>query len=288
MRKLFLVISFLVSLAAVGQSPMHRLIRHTGVIGYDTDAQDYITRVETALSDTLTTAVRDAINTFVVGLKNNSLWSKIYDAGMFIGGTATTHSETLKGVNDITWTGTVTHSSTGSVSNGTNGYGNTGINASTALTLDNSHIAFYSRTNNSTGVGDIGAQTSTTSRVTLFPRSATNYISDHNSSTAGSGRISAANSSSTGFYVSTRISTTDYRGSKNGSQIGSTNTTANNGTHPNLTITIMGINNSGTVSTFSTREMCYWSVGQGLSMSECSTYNTLVEALQDALSRGVQ
>lgn len=286
MRKLFLILSLFACIHSIGQTPMRMLIKHATAAGYDADAQAYIDRVETALGSGLTTPEKDAINTFVVGLKNNSIWNKIYDAGMFIGGTASTHAETLKGLNDITWNGTVTHAATGSVGNGTNGYGNTNINASTALTLNNSHAAFYSRTNNNTGVGDIGAQSSTTSRITIFPRSATNYISDHNSNVVG--RITAANSVSTGFYVSTRVSSTDYRASKNGSQLGSTNSTTNDGTFPNLNITIMGVNNSGTVSVFSTREMCYWSVGLGLSMSECTTYNTLVEALQDALSRGVQ
>lgn len=255
-------------------------------IAYDSDAQAYIDRVETALGSGLTTPVKEAIDDFVVGLKTNSLWTKIIDAGMFIGGTASTHAETLKGVNDITWNGTLTHASTGSVSNGTDGYGNTNINANTALTLNNSHVAFYSRTNNNTGVGDIGASSATTSRVQIFPRSATNYISDHNSNSAGV-RITAANSESTGFYISTRISATDHRAIKNGSQLGTTSTTTNNGTFPNLTITIMGVNNSGTVSTFSTREMCYWSVGEGLTTSEASTYSTLVNTLQTSLSRNI-
>lgn len=287
MRKLILIISLLLSLNSIGQTPMRMLIKHATAAGYDADAQAYIDRVETALGSGLTTPEKDAINTFAVGLKNNSLWTKIYDAGLFIGGTTSTHAETLKGVNDITWNGTVTHSSTGSVGNGTNGYGNTNINASTALTLNNSHVAFYSRTNNNTGVGDIGAQSATNSRIFIFPRSATNYISDHNSNSAGV-RVTAANSESTGFYISTRVSSTDHRGFKNGSQLGSTSTTANNGTFPSLDLTIMGVNNGGTVSVFSTREMCFWSVGEGLSSAECSTYNTLVEALQDALSRGVQ
>lgn len=286
MRKLFLIISILTCLVSSAQNPMMRLIRHTASVGYDADAQSYIDRVETALGSGLTTPVKDAINDFVVGLKNNSLWTKIYDAGMFIGETATTHAETLKGVNDITWFNSPTHASTGTVGNGTNQYGNTNINASTALTLNNSHAAFYLRTNNNVGVGDIGAQSATNSRITIFPRSAANYISDHNSNVVG--RLTAANAVSTGFYVSTRVSSTDYRAFKNGTQLGTTNATTNDGTFPNLTITIMGVNNSGTVSTFSTREMCYWSVGLGFSSAECSTYNTLVEALQDVLSRGLQ
>jgi hypothetical protein len=44
---------------------------------YDTDAQTYITAVETADGQALETAVKDAINTFVVGCKADSIWTAI-------------------------------------------------------------------------------------------------------------------------------------------------------------------------------------------------------------------
>jgi hypothetical protein len=45
--------------------------------GYDTDAQNYITAVETADGQSLETAVKDAINAFVVGCKSDGIWSAI-------------------------------------------------------------------------------------------------------------------------------------------------------------------------------------------------------------------
>jgi hypothetical protein len=44
---------------------------------YDTDAQTYITAVETADGQALETGVRDAINTFVVGCKADGIWTAI-------------------------------------------------------------------------------------------------------------------------------------------------------------------------------------------------------------------
>ena len=44
---------------------------------YDADAQVYITAVETADGQALETAVRDAINAFVVGCKADGIWSAI-------------------------------------------------------------------------------------------------------------------------------------------------------------------------------------------------------------------
>jgi len=45
--------------------------------GYDTDAQAYITAVEAADGQSLETAVKDAINAFVVGCKTDGIWIAI-------------------------------------------------------------------------------------------------------------------------------------------------------------------------------------------------------------------
>ena len=45
--------------------------------GYDADAQAYITAVETADGQALETAVKDAINAFVVGCKADGIWNAI-------------------------------------------------------------------------------------------------------------------------------------------------------------------------------------------------------------------
>ena len=44
---------------------------------YDTDAQTYITAVETADGQSLETGVKDAINAFVVGCKSDGIWTAI-------------------------------------------------------------------------------------------------------------------------------------------------------------------------------------------------------------------
>jgi len=49
----------------------------TFAVAYDTDAQAYITAVETADGQALETGVRDAINAFVVGCKADGIWSAI-------------------------------------------------------------------------------------------------------------------------------------------------------------------------------------------------------------------
>jgi hypothetical protein len=51
--------------------------RFAAAVTYDTDAQSYITAVEAADGQALETAVRDAINAFVVGCKSDGIWSAI-------------------------------------------------------------------------------------------------------------------------------------------------------------------------------------------------------------------
>ena len=51
--------------------------RFATATAYDTDAQAYITAVETADGQALETGVKDAINAFVVGCKADGIWSAI-------------------------------------------------------------------------------------------------------------------------------------------------------------------------------------------------------------------
>jgi hypothetical protein len=66
--------------------------------GYDPDAQAYITAVEAADGQSLETAVKDAINAFVVGCKSDGIWTAIKDSCLMRGPrTLTGALVTLKG-----------------------------------------------------------------------------------------------------------------------------------------------------------------------------------------------
>ena len=56
-----------------------------GVAAYDPDAQAYITAVEAADGQALETAVRDAINAFVVGCKADGIWLAIKASCILVG-----------------------------------------------------------------------------------------------------------------------------------------------------------------------------------------------------------
>ena len=126
--------------------------------GYtDSDAQAFLTAA--SITDT---TITNAINELVVGLKGNSLWTKMIAIYPFVGGTATTHKFNLKDPRDLdtafrlTFSGTVTHNSNGITPNGTNGYANTYLIPSTSMTNNNTHISYYSRTNSLSNRIEIG------------------------------------------------------------------------------------------------------------------------------------
>jgi hypothetical protein len=107
----------------------------------DPDAQAFIT----AAGITNPTQ-QTAINTLVVSLKANGLWTKMKAIYPFVGGTAASHSYNLKNVAQyqMTWSGGVTHNANGVTGNGINAYGNTGL-ADNTLNVNNKHLAMYQR-----------------------------------------------------------------------------------------------------------------------------------------------
>jgi len=114
----------------------------------DPDAQAFITAA--SITDPTQQA---AINTLVVDLKADSLWTKMKAVYPFVGGTSTTHKFNLKNPLDtdaayrLVFSGGITHSSTGVLPNGTNGLANTYLNPLSKLTNNNLHLSYYSRTN---------------------------------------------------------------------------------------------------------------------------------------------
>jgi len=92
---------------------------------YDPDAQAFIT----AAAITNITQ-KNAINSLVIGLKADTLWTKMQVIYPFVGGTASAHKFNLKDPRDLNaafrleFFGGWTHSSTGAKPNGTNGYAN--------------------------------------------------------------------------------------------------------------------------------------------------------------------
>lgn len=256
-------------------------------VSYDSDALNYIGRVEAA-GRTLTTPEKGYINTYIVGLKADGIWAKIYDRGLTCWNNAAANAETFKDINNVTWNGTVVHASGGVASDGTTGYGNTNIVPSTALTANDSHIGVYVLTNTNPAVStcEIGSRVVTaTSSFIIFARQNGSFFLDHYSGTTG--RISAGTIDSRGYYFSNRINSADHKGYKNAAQIGTTNTGAA-GSLPNIAVFLCALNNAGTANSFSTRPTAMWTLGLSLSGTEIINDNTRTETFMDSMGIGVQ
>ena len=104
-----------------------------------------------------------AVSTLVADLKYAGIWNKMKAIYPIVGGTAAAHKFNLKDPRDLdiayrlAFTAGWVHSSNGMTPNGTSDYANTFVTPSIALSLNSTHISYYSRTNTqSTGL-DFGA-----------------------------------------------------------------------------------------------------------------------------------
>jgi hypothetical protein len=249
--------------------------------GVDPDAQAFITAA--AITDPTQQA---AINTLVVDLKGYGLWTKMKAVYPFVGGTNTSNSYNLKNTSQyqISWAGGVTSSSNG-VTFGVNGYGNTGLNPTTALTLNDTHLSFYSRTDGAGGI-DIGATAATDVRNLFIAQSYVgNFYADSYSSTS---RFTLAVQTK-GLLTISRTAANSYKAFKNATQIGTT-ITSSVGTLPNWNIFLGATNRDGAPTNptaYSARNQAFASIGTGLTDADVTNLNNLVTTFQTALNRNV-
>ncbi len=233
----------------------------------------------TATGETDTT-ILGALNTLESDLTGYGILSKMKALYPFVGGTATKHSYNFinTGQYQITWSGGLTHSSTGVLPGGVNGYGSNGFKLDTSLsgmTPQNQHLSFYSRTNNAGGY-DYYSVTNTAGQLFISRYSNGNaYYSVNFYSPNG------ANSNGSGFYVGTATSSTLTLYRNNSSILtGTTSTTSYDSALNNTSI-------FGGDGVYGIKECALLSVGLGLTSTEAANYYTAVQAFQTTLGRQV-
>lgn len=256
--------------------------KKAGSVSYDADASAFFT----AASITDSTQ-KSAINQLVLDLKSYNIWTKMKAIYPVVGGSASSHAVNLKtpGTYNLTFATGMTHSSTGMTGNGTTGYANTNFNPSTQSTLNNTHITFYSRTNLESTSVEIGNGSGASAQWVMHLRyTGVGAISDqYNFNT---GRITAANTNSQGFYIGTRTASNIHKLFKNNAQLGTTNT-GSSGSFLNLNLFLLATNQNGTAAAYSTKECAFASIGDGLTDTEAANFYTAVQAYQTTLSRNV-
>ena len=261
---------------------------------FDADAQLFITNA--AITDS---TQQTAVNNLVVALKGYNIWTKMKALYPFVGGTAAQHKYNLRNPLDtdaafrLIFNGGWTHSSTGALPNGTNGYANTFFLPGTGFSSSTSrHLSFYLRTNNVGGGDPVDMGVINFGSPTHDPSvpAGNDYLFNGNSN--------LFKGQSTSIDVSTP--TTDRRGL---SLISKTSinqslfkngvikaTSSGTGAYTELfPIWIGGVNISNNFFPYgpTNNEFSIASIGDGLTDTEAANYYTAVQTFQTTLSRNV-
>jgi hypothetical protein len=248
-----------------------------GGVVYDTDAQAYFT-ANTAITSA---ADKNAINDFYLGLKTDSIYSKIKQMGLYIWSSATANKWNMINPLDtdaayrLNFSTGWTHASTGMTPNGTSAYADTFFIPSAVLTQNSQAFGYYSRTNraDSTAISFGARQTSpATITTTMQLRNSNNITSFVASSTSQN----VANTDTRGFFQMSRT------GASAGSIV-------KNNTVTSMTLTSTGINtysmylgarnNIGVSSNFDSCEVAFSYNASGLTSTELQNFYTRVNTL---------
>jgi uncharacterized protein with PQ loop repeat len=266
-----------------GQLPINLGLIGSESFGIDPDAQAFFDRV-TAAGGTLSATEQTAINTLVLDLKANSLWTPMKAIYPMVGASAAACAQNLKS-SSFTGTFTVTgwtFASTGVKGNGTSAYFDTGLKQSDLL-QNSQHLCIYSRTDNNNSAVDLGMYTLTTASYLVYRFSG---LLIPTIQALESNTEPTPYTNSLGFILGSRIDSTTVKYYQNEISKGTytkTSTALNN----TLNFYLGAYNSNGSAALFSTREFALASVGEGFTATQALNYNTAVQAFQTTLSRNV-
>lgn len=249
----------------------------------DPDAQAFIT----AAGITNPTQ-QTAIDTLVLSLKANSLWAKMKAIYPMVGGSATSHKFNLKNPLDtnaafrLSFVGGWTHSANGALPNGTNAYANSFLVPSAQLSLNSTHISYYSRTTGATGNCFGAANLGLTNRTLWQFGGATNYVSIY---TLPANYFFYTGATSLSMLTANRTASTTMNAWQ-GNVKKATSTNASTAL-TSVAIYFGGNNANGTPDTYSNAQCAFASVGDGLTDTDVTNFYTAVQAFQTTLGRNV-
>jgi hypothetical protein len=254
---------------------------------FDPDAQAFITAA--AITDN---TQQNAINTLVLALKSNSIWSKMKAIYPIVGGTASQHKFNLKDPRDLNaafrlafstgWT----HSATGIKGNGTTAFADSFFNLSTQTTLTNISAGVYLRDNVITAGTSFGAINSVTfDGLQISPKFTDNntYFAANNFIGNNFGNFVT---DTRGLFVVSKTGATQTQLFRNGALIRTASPTTVN-TAPNINVVIGARRQSAVIQNYESREMAFVYFGDTLNSTEIANLYTAIQAFQTSLSRQV-
>lgn len=252
---------------------------------YDPDAQALFTAIEGA-GNTLTANEKTYTNNLIVsGKASNNWWANGSGGALYLilGSTASSHSYNAfnPATFQLTYTGTVTHTSTHMVSNGTTGYANTGFNMATNDVDAFATIACWVRNTPADGVHvAIGAISATNRYTQIYPRLGNTFYGQVNSNNVITENMG---NSTAGMFIATRLNSTNEYVQKNNSRTDVV-TTANAITNNNLYI--MCQNSNGSAANFGTHQIAMCAIfTTPLSTAQASQFYTDINTWITAMGR---
>ena len=251
----------------------------------DADAQAFIDAA--GITDA---TQKSAVNQLVLDLKSANIWTKMKAIYPIVGGSASTHKWNLKDPRDLDvayrlgFATGFTHSSTGMLPNGTSAYANTYIKPSIVLSLNSTHICSYIR-NSSQGVL-LGLDTlplGSNGRLWISPNfNGTNRYLEINTNAA---TALTPISSNIGLWLGSRTSSTVSK-LYNNNTINYTSSASSN-VLDTKDIIIGARNTDPTTSNYSSSQIAFASIGDGLTDTDASNLYTAVQNYNTTLGRQV-
>ena len=260
-------------------------IRNRGIV-LDPDAAAFLSAA--GITDN---TISSAINTLVITMKSNGLWTKMDAIYPFVGGTATTHKFNLKNPADtdaayrISFSGGWTHSSAGGIiPNGTNTSGNTFFTYTPGTAINSFALSNWTTTTtmqaNTGGLFTFGASTSATNSYAVIQnRTAVNWYSNMGADAQGA-VFSYSNVGQAGLIVGSRTSSTSNKVYRNASLL-ATSTGTQTGSWPARNIHF-GDASSGV---YTTMNSIFASISTGLTDADVTNLYNTVNAMQTTLGR---
>jgi len=250
-----------------------------GVIGsqealdFDADAQAFFDRV-TAAGGSLSATEKTAVDTLVKQMKLDGTWTPMKAIYPMVGASAAACAQNLKSSSFTgTFTSGWTFDSTGLTPNGTSAYMETGLNASSNLSVTNAHFSLYINVFTNRGVVDSGNG--------LYPSIFFDQFSPTQFYYGVGVDDTVTLTNQLGFFQVNALSTMNLY--KNGTSLKSK---ATGGTLNSRTL-LLGAANFSVPFAFWSGKMSFSSIGDGLTDTQASNFYTAVQSFQTTLSRQV-
>jgi hypothetical protein len=264
----------------------HGFLASSGGVSIDADAQAFFDRVTTA-GGSLTNTEKTAVNTLVLALKANSLWTPMKAIYPMVGASAAACAQNLK---SSSFTGTFTSTgwtfaSTGVTGNGTSAYMDTTLIPSVSIASQNSmHLSYYVNQNVKISAFQMGVRGANNTDAFIGARF--NATENYNTLNINSPNLKAETNNVSGFLAVSRTTSSEFKYYKNNS-VFQTSTITSSALPDTYSIWVGALNLSGSILFPDTAQCAFASIGDGLTDTQASNFYTAVQAFQTTLSRQV-